>query len=112
MAIQKSGASFQKHPQLTDTSAAYSHYMGYGGYEITLSGGTVKGGIGMYLPNTGTATISGGTVTLAEADESVPLVGDNSRDGRVVVTQSEPWPFTLLMLETDVETENEERGRR
>ena len=57
-------------------------------------------------------TISGGTVTLAEADESVPLVGDNSRDGRVVVTQSEPWPFTLLMLETDVETENEERGRR
>ena len=55
---------------------------------------------------------SSGRVALAEADENVPLVGDNTRDGRVVVTQSEPWPFTLLMLETDVETENEERGRR
>ncbi len=35
MAIQKCGASFQKHPQLTDTSAAYSYYTGYGGYEIS-----------------------------------------------------------------------------
>ena len=49
-------------------------------------------------------------VELATVDENVPLVGNNDRDGRVVVEQGEPWPFTLLMLETDVVCE--ESGRR
>jgi len=49
----------------------------------------------------------------AEVDENVPLVTSNNRDGRVTVSQSEPWPFTLLMLETDVECEEStERSRR
>lgn len=42
-------------------------------------------------------------------DEVVPLTTDNSRDGRITLVQGEPWPFTLLMLETDLETEEAPR---
>jgi hypothetical protein len=45
-------------------------------------------------------------------DETPPLVTSNNRDGRVTITQSDPWPFTLLMLETDIECEQDERNGR
>lgn len=45
-------------------------------------------------------------------DETPPLVTSNNRDGRVTITQSQPWPFTLLMLETDIECEQDERSGR
>ena len=51
-----------------------------------------------------------GTVHLKTVDVNVPMRGDNNRDGRVTVTQDEPWPITLEMLETDIECEQE--GRR
>ena len=48
---------------------------------------------------------SSGDVALPTVDEIVPLVTADTRDGRINVSQREPWPFTVLMLETDVEME-------
>lgn len=57
-----------------------------------------------------TAYTDYGTVHLKTVDVNVPMRGDNSRDGRITVTQDGPWPITVLMLETDIECEQE--GRR
>ena len=79
-------------------------------------GGEVRGiavprAEGSLLAQTAASFDGEGMVSLPTVDENVPLVTDNNRDGRVAVSQSEPWPFTLLMLETDVEAEVPERGR-
>ena len=54
---------------------------------------------------------SGGRVTFRDTDENVPLTTGNCRDGRVTVEQSEPWPFTLLMIETDLVCEEDGKRR-
>jgi hypothetical protein len=46
-----------------------------------------------------------GLMKFGMADESVVLYGSNNRDGRVTVEQDEPWPFQLVLLELDAETE-------
>ena len=86
-------------------------------------GGTVRAvdvpaGQASALVKTVKAVVAGGvgspgTVSFGETiDENVPLVTGNNRDGRITVVQDEPWPFTLLMLETDVECEIDEGRRR
>lgn len=48
-----------------------------------------------------------GTVTLKECDcPNIKPEGMNTRDGRVVIEQSAPWAFGLLMYQIDIETEN------
>lgn len=47
----------------------------------------------------------GGMVRLPRMDETLPLAGVNDGDGRVDVWSDGPWPLTILMLETDFETE-------
>lgn len=56
-------------------------------------------------------SVSGETVSYPPVDERALLTADNSRDGRVVITHGEIWPFGLLMLETDIEVEEREGGR-
>ena len=55
--------------------------------------------------------VENGILHFEDVDENVPLVTDNSRDGRVTVEQSEPWPFTLLMIESDLECELSQGGQ-
>lgn len=57
-------------------------------------------------------TISGGKVLTPVTDVRCVLSGCNSRDGRVTVKTDEPWPFELVMLETDIAVESEEGPRR
>lgn len=75
----------------------------------TVRAATVGAAEASRLERTGLCCDGEGNVELTESDENVPLVTDNSRDGRVTIEQGEPWPFTLLMLETDLELEYRER---
>ena len=74
----------------------------------TVRAATVGAAEASRLERTGLCCDGEGNVELMESDENVPLVTDNSRDGRVTVEQGEPWPFTLLMLETDLELEHKD----
>ena len=56
-------------------------------------------------------SVSSGAVSTPCTDVRCVLAGSNSRDGRVTVKHTEPWPFELLMLETDIAVESEEGGR-
>ena len=76
----------------------------------TVRAATVGAAEASRLERTGLCCDGNGMVELMESDENVPLVTDNSRDGRVTIEQCEPWPFTLLMLETDLELEYKDRG--
>lgn len=52
------------------------------------------------------AVFADGKITLFNHDTNMmSLAGANTRDGRVEVTQSNPYPFTLLSYEIDIEPE-------
>ena len=52
------------------------------------------------------AVFGDGTVVLHECDcPNVKPDGLNTRDGRIYIKQSDPWPFGILMYELDIEPE-------
>lgn len=48
---------------------------------------------------------------LPSGSEAVPLSAADSRDGRVNVASADPWPFTLVLLEFDLQAENPQNQR-
>lgn len=46
-----------------------------------------------------------GVMDFPQVDERVTVAGVNDGDGRVTVEQSAPWPFEVVLMETDVDVE-------
>jgi hypothetical protein len=55
-------------------------------------------------------TVSGGKVRLKNHDcDNIKPRGANNRDGRITVTQGDPWPFAIMAIETDYDVEEDAR---
>lgn len=46
-----------------------------------------------------------GKMSFPQVDERVVLAGVNDGDGRVVVEQDDPWPFEIVLMESDIDVE-------